>query len=217
MSGTEQNSEGISHQVTEIFNKMFNYSRCDNTGKVRDLTTFDIDTSASTTQTNSRLATTTSKPSRVHKNHNLIQKINANLPSYKYDQFPQQNVFSRYWTCVHFIVSTKCHWSHKTSWQISLLRSLLLSSGSDQCDWCQRVSLAPPQSVCTTVHNCTQLEADRPRHCTCVHQLPASSGGRPLCLSVHLTTASKSTTDQPSRNTIFCYAPKEYSSKLKEM
>ena len=41
MSGTEQNSEGISHQVTEIFNKMFNYSQCDNTGKVWELTTFD--------------------------------------------------------------------------------------------------------------------------------------------------------------------------------
>ena len=88
MSGTEQNSEGTSHKVTEIFNKMFNYSRCDNTGKVWDLTTFDIDTSASTTQTNSRLATTTSKPSGVHKNHNLVQEINATLPSHKNDQFP---------------------------------------------------------------------------------------------------------------------------------
>ena len=155
MSGIEQNSEGISLQVTEIFNKtaqLFMW-QCDSTEKVWDSTTFDIDLSASTTQTNSRLATTTSKPPGVHKNHNLVQKINAHyLPSYKYTPFPQQSILYLFQMCVHFRVSTKCHFSHKTSWQISWLRSLLLSSGSDQCDWCQRVSLAP-QSVCTTVHS----------------------------------------------------------------
>ena len=71
---------------------------------------------------------------------------------------------------------------------------------------------------------CVQLYTASPAQalyiCTAlgVHQQPASTGCRPLCLSVHLTTASKSTTDQPSRNTIqFFYAPKEYSLKLKEM
>ena len=62
----EQNSEGISLQVTEIFNKtaqLFMW-QCDSTEKVWDSTTFDIDLSASRTQTNSRLATTTYDPAR---------------------------------------------------------------------------------------------------------------------------------------------------------
>ena len=82
--------------------------------------------------------------------------------------------------------------------------------------WLVPVSLLLGSALGVQSVQCTHCQPDRPGHCTPVHsnQPPMVGTVAGLCLSVHLTTASKSTTDQPSRNTTFQFIPKECSIRL---
>ena len=85
-------------------------------------------------------------------------------------------------------VFTKYHWCHQTSLQS--LWSLLLSSGSDHCDWCQRVSSSAPQCVhCTLLYTSVYTPSQTGPGAVCsptiLHTTPPRVRPLSVCTSDH--------------------------------
>ena len=128
-------------------------------------------------------------PSGVHKNHNIVENITTNihhLTNITHSFYRESSLVVWCNVCMMF---TKCHCSLPHI--LTSLWSPLLSSGSDQCDWCQRVSSVPPQSCVHPLYTVHIHSQTGPGAVQLYTSQPPPVAQRPASLSVHLTTASK--------------------------